>query len=129
MAMSQCGLGAVPVPVPRWLLYRLVDVSETGYRTVVGTWVHPALAGIPVPAVLDSSWLASGEGLRGTRPGVYELVQDLFDQGAPPVVEVLSDHGAWGEKAVELGQRLVEEVIFAGKGLCLAANFAPHLET
>ena len=83
----------MPVPVPRWLLYRLVDVSETGYRTVLSTWVHPALAGIPVPAVLDSS----GEGLRGTRPGVYGLVQDMFDQGAPPVVEVLSDHGAWGE--------------------------------
>lgn len=32
----------MPVPVPRWLLYRLVDVSQTGYRTVVGTWVHPA---------------------------------------------------------------------------------------
>lgn len=62
-----------------------------------------------MPAVLDSSWLASGEGLRGTRPGMHGLVQDLFDRGAPPVVEVLSDHGAWGEEAVELGQRLVEE--------------------
>ncbi|MDO5619651.1 hypothetical protein [Kocuria sp.] len=37
-------------------------------------------------------------------------MQDLFDQGSPPAVEVLADHGAWGAESVDLGSGLVDEV-------------------
>lgn len=98
------------VPEPRWLIYRLLDVSDPALTSTLVSWVHPALAGGPVPSVLDSSWLASGEGLRESHAGVYGLVQAMFDRGAPPVVQVVSDHGTWGSEAEALGAGLVDEV-------------------
>lgn len=98
------------VPVPRWLLYRLVDVTTPGRGTVFGTWPHPALQGEQAPPLVDSSWLASGEGFRNTHPVVYERVQRLFDEGVTPAVLVVSDHGRWGDEALALGGELAGEV-------------------
>lgn len=72
--------------------------------------VHPALTGGPVPEVLDSSWLTSGEGLRDSHPLLYARVQGLWDQGRPPNVTVVSDHGTWGDDAVSLGEGLAAQV-------------------
>lgn len=98
------------VPFPRWLVFRLLDVSVPTYPLSLGQWPHPALTGGRVPAVLDSSWLASGEGLRETHADVYATVQRMFDEGVPPVVQVVADHGEWGGEAEELGARLADEV-------------------
>lgn len=100
----------VSVPFPRWLVYRLLDVSGRTSPLNLGQWPHPALSGGRVPAVLDSSWLASGEGFRTTHPRLYEAVQRMFERGAPPVVQVAADHGAWGYEAEGLGVRLAGEV-------------------
>lgn len=101
------------VPVPRWLLYRLVDVTDPHEGTVLGTWPHPALAGAGVPPLVDSSWLASGEGFRDTHPDVYEQVQRLFDDGVPPAVLVVADHGRWGDEDSALGGNLPGEVAWS----------------
>lgn len=100
----------VSVPFPRWLVYRLLDVCVPTNPLSLGQWPHPALTGGRVPAVLDSSWLVSGEGLRDTHPDVYATVQRMFDEGTPPVVHVAADHGAWGYEAEDLGVRLAGEV-------------------
>lgn len=94
----------MPVPDPRWLVYTLVGAG------VFHVGVHPALTGGPVPEVLDSSWLTSGEGLRDSHPLLYARVQGLWDQGRPPNVTVVSDHGTWGDDAVSLGEGLAAQV-------------------
>lgn len=98
------------VPFPRWLVYRLLDVSIPKFPVSLGQWSHPSLTGGRVHAVLDSSWLASGEGVRDTHPDVHGTVQRMFDEGIPPVVQVAADHGEWSEAAEELGARLADEV-------------------
>lgn len=102
--------GAVSVPEPRWLVYILSDSTSPPGQDLVHVGVHPALTDRDVPAVLDSAWLASGEDFRETHPDAYSRVQELFDRGEPPMVTVISDHGTWGEEAVELGDGLVEQV-------------------
>lgn len=72
--------GLVTVPLPRWLLYRLIDGSCPTAPRVVHTDVHPALAGLPAPSLVDSSWLASGKGFCDTHPDVYARVQRMFDE-------------------------------------------------
>ena len=86
----------MPVPSPRWLLYRLVDPTSPAEDAVLHVGVHPELSGKPV-GLVDFAWLASGEDLRASAPAVYARVDALFNQGMPPRVEVVSDHCTWGE--------------------------------
>lgn len=88
----------MPVPSPRWLYYRLVDQTDDA---VFHVGVHPELSGRPV-GLVDFSWLASGEDVRVSDPVVRVRVDELFNRGVPPRVEVVSDHGRWGDSAVEL---------------------------
>ncbi|WP_434080669.1 hypothetical protein [Sanguibacter sp. Z1732] len=90
-------------------MYTLTD-SASSIPGMLHVGAHPALAARPVPAVLDSSWLASGEDFRVTNPGTYERVQELWNRGEPPTVHVISDHGTWGTDAEALGEGLVAEV-------------------
>lgn len=102
----------MPVPSPRWLLYRLVDPTSPAEDAVLHVGVHPELTGRRT-GLVDFAWLASGEDLRASAPAVYTRVDALFNQGMPPRVEVVSDHGTWGEAPAELAERLQDEVVGA----------------
>ena len=102
----------MPVPSPRWLLYRLVDPTSPAEDAVLHVGVHPELTGRRT-GLVDFAWLASGEDLRASAPAVYARVDALFNQGMPPRVEVVSDHGTWGEAPAELAERLQDEVVGA----------------
>lgn len=101
--------GLMPVPSPRWLLYRVVDPTSAAEAAVMHVGVHPKLAGRST-GLVDFAWLASGDDLRESAPDVYARVDALCNQGRPPRVEVVSDHGAWGDAPAELADLLADEV-------------------